>query len=115
MILGMIRPMTGCVLIQLEPPEQRTASGIELPQRRLTPEEVQERNHRPEPPPPDIGTVLAIGPWPTLANGLKVLPPFSPGAKVLVREGSGQKLRRNIGERLKLVRTDDVLAVLSQD
>ena len=110
----MIRPLSGCILLRILPPELRTDSGIELPQRSLSPEEVQERNHSPEPPPPQIGIVEAIGPWPRLEKGLAVLPPFGPGAKVLVREGSGQKLNRGIGERLKLVRTEDVLAVLNE-
>lgn len=110
----MIRPLSGQVLIRVLPPETRSSGGIEIPQRRKSPEEVQQDNHHPEPPPPQIGVVEAIGPWPRLKNGMAVLPPFPPGAKVLVREGSGAKLNRGIGERLKLIRTDDVLAVLNE-
>lgn len=110
----MIRPLSGCILLRIIPPETRTDSGIELPQRTVTPEEQQQLNHKPEPPPPQIGIVEAIGPWPRLENGLALLPPFGPGVKVLVREGSGQKINRGIGERLKLVRTSDVLAVLHE-
>jgi len=108
-----VRPLTGQVLVWVLPPEQRTASGIELPQRRLSAEEVQERNHHPEPPPPDIGIVESIGPWPALKNGLRVLPPFSVGAKVVIRNGSGQQLSRGIGERLRMVKTEQILAVLA--
>jgi co-chaperonin GroES (HSP10) len=105
--------MTGQVLLRIEPPETHSAGGIELPQRRITPEEQQQLNHHPQPPPPFTATVEAIGRWPSLKNGLHLLPPFPVGAKVLVRTGSGQDLQRGIGERLKLVRTEDVLAVIS--
>lgn len=108
----MIRPLTNQILIRIIPPTQ-SEGGITLPQHTLSAEEVQERNHNPQPPPPEIGFVEAIGPWPRLKNGMAVPPPFPPGVKVLVREGSGTKLNRGIGERLKLVRMQDVLAVLS--
>lgn len=71
-------------------------------------------NHNPQPPPPDIAEVMAIGPWPRLKNGLAKPPPFPAGARVVIREGSGQKLSRDVGERLKLVSADDVLAVISE-
>ena len=108
----MIRPLTNQVLLRILPPEKYSSGGIEIPQRRIGPEEQQQLNHNPQPPPPDVATVEAIGPWRTLANGMKVPPPFPPGSKVLVREGSGVKLHRDVGERLRLVHTDDILAVL---
>ena len=109
----MIRPLTGQVLLRIIPPQAQSDGGITIPQRTLSAEEVQERNHHPEPPPPDVGIVEAIGPWPRLKNGMMIPPPFPPGSKVLVREASGQKLNRDVGERLKLVRVSDVLAVLT--
>lgn len=112
MFLSMIRPLSNCVLLRILPPETESSGGITIPQHTLSPEEVQERNHKPEPPPPEVGIVEAIGPWRQLDNGMKVPPPFPPGSKVLVREGSGQKLNRDVGERLKLVHMDDVLAVI---
>ena len=107
----MIRPLSNQVLLRIIPKEQ-SEGGIQFPQRHITPEERVELNRSPEPPPPDIGEVIAIGPWRILDNGMKVPPPFPPGVKVLVREGSGAKLNRDIGERLKLVMMDDVLAVI---
>ena len=111
--MNRVRPLTGQVLVQIVPRETCSAGGIELPQVSLSAEEVSIRNRKPEPPPPQIGIVEAIGPWPALANGLRLLPPFAVGARVLVRPGSGQNCARGIGERLKLMRTDDVLAVLT--
>jgi co-chaperonin GroES (HSP10) len=109
----MIRPLTGQILLRILPPKERSEGGIELHQHTVTPQEQEQLNHHPEPPPPDVGIVEAIGPWKVLKNGMMVPPPFPPGSKVLVREGSGQKLSRNVGEKLKLVRLDDVLAVLT--
>ncbi len=106
-----VRPLTGQVLIRVLPPQQRTDSGIELPQVTLSAEERQQRSHHPEPPPPDIGIVEAVGPWQRKANGY-VMPPVQVGAKVVVREGSGIKCNRNIGEKLKLIRNEDLLAVI---
>ncbi len=98
----MIRPLTGQVLLRVLPKDTQSAGGIEFPQRSITPEEQQELNHHPEPPPPELCYVEAIGP-----------PPFPAGATVLVRPASGTHLARNIGERLKLVHVRDVLAVVS--
>ncbi len=109
----MIRPLSEQVLLRILPPKERSEGGIELPQRRISAEEQTQLNHHPEPPPPDVGEIMAIGPWKKLANGMMVPPPFPPGAKVLVREGSGQKLSRDVGENLKLVHTRDILAVLT--
>ncbi len=109
----MIRPLTGQVLLRVLPRDTHSQGGIEFPQRHITPEEQQELNHHPEPPPPDLCYVEAVGPWPILKCGLALPPPFPAGATVLVREASGQKLSRDVGERLKLCHVRDVLAVLS--
>jgi co-chaperonin GroES (HSP10) len=108
-----VRPLSGQVLVQVLPPETRSAGGIEFPQVSLSAEEVSIRNRAPTPLPPQIGIVEAIGPWPRLKNGLQVLPPFVVGAKVVFRPGSGQDCARGIGERLKLIRIRDLLAVLT--
>jgi co-chaperonin GroES (HSP10) len=109
----MIRPLTGQVLLRVLPKDTQSAGGIEFPQRSITPEEQQELNHHPEPPPPELCYVEAIGPWPKIKCGLALPPPFPAGATVLVRPASGTHLARNIGERLKLVHVRDVLAVVS--
>ena len=110
----MIRPLTNQVLVRVLPREAEINSPIIAPEVHLSADEVQERNHHPKPPPPDIGIVEAIGPWPRLANGLAVLPDFPPGAKVVFRRGAGQDLERNPGERMKILMMRDVLAVLTE-
>lgn len=109
-----IRPLQGQVLIRILPPDTHSAGGIEFPQRHLSPEEVQASHRDPSPPPPEYGVVEAIGPWPALKNGLHILPPFGVGARVLVGFHTGQKLSRGISDRLRLVRTSDVLAVITE-
>ncbi len=109
-----LRPLSGQVLIKIDPRESRSLGGIEIPNVTLSADEVQLRSHNPEKPPPEIATVEAIGQWPLLKNGKLDMPPFAVGAKVVVRRGSGIDCHRNIGERLKLVRIRDLLAVLNE-
>ncbi len=107
-----VRPLTGKVMVRVLGPIE-ASSIIETPDRHVPPEEQQVLNHKPTPPLPLVGIVESIGPWPTLKNGLRLLPPFVEGAKVLLRAGSGQQLARGVGEKLRMVDTNDVLAVLT--
>lgn len=107
-----IKPLTGQVLIRILPRDTRSPGGIELPEHTASPEEVQEASHHPIPPPPEMGIVESIGPWPALRNGLRVLPPFVVGNRVIIGANSGQQMHRGIGDRLRMVRYDQVLAVL---
>jgi co-chaperonin GroES (HSP10) len=109
-----IRPLTNCVLLRLLPRETVSSGGVTIPAHTVTPEEQVERNRHPEPPEPVKGRVLAIGPWRTLKNGMKVPPPFPPDSTVLIREGSGKRLSYGTDEKLRLVNIDDdVLAIVS--
>jgi co-chaperonin GroES (HSP10) len=108
-----IKPLTGCVLVQLAAPDRTSAGGIAIPDVTLSPEEIQQRNHSPAPPPADEAIVVAIGPWPKLPNGMALLPPFGIGARVLVRHTAGIEMHQDIGERFKMMTSEDVLAVLS--
>lgn len=110
----MIRPKTGCVLVRLIK-ETESKGGIAFADHTVTPEEQQQLNHSPKPPPPILGRIVAIGPWPRLANGLAVLPPFPAGATVLMRPGSGVDLKYGTNDKLKLVKSEDLLAVLNND
>ena len=112
-----VRPLTGQALIQLLPPERESAGGIVFPQRHRSAEEKQEAARKdPESmkEPPGQGIVVAIGPWRRSPNGYGILPDFGVGARVVIGAYSGQQLRRGIGERLKLVNCDDVLAVIQE-
>lgn len=108
-----VRPLTGQVLLRVLPSETVSAGGIVIPEHTLSPEEHQERNHHPDPPGPVTAQVVAVGPWKRLRNGLALIPPISPNSKVLIRPGCGQQLSRGVNEQLRLVKVDDVLAVLT--
>jgi co-chaperonin GroES (HSP10) len=108
-----IKPLTGHVLIKVLPPDTVTSGGIQIPNHTFSPEEQQQRAHHPEPPPPLKCKVLEIGPWKKLKNGLALLPPFTTNATVLIRNGSGKPLNYGMTEELRLVRNEDVLAVLT--
>jgi co-chaperonin GroES (HSP10) len=61
--------------------------------------------------PPVRGIVRKLGRWPQKSNGYAVLPEISPGDAVLLSQYAGQKLHR-LGDRFRLVRIADVLAIL---
>lgn len=110
-----LKPLTGQVLVQLDGPERFADMGelLMLPQRTISPEEHQQAARNPTMPPGLTGVVKAIGPWPKLSNGMALLPEFGVGARVVIGNRAGLDLQRGIGERLKMVRNDQVLAVLT--
>ena len=108
-----IKPLTGQVLVEILPADRSTAGGIELPERTLSPEEHQQNARHPTPPPPWTGIVREIGPWPKLRNGLLAMPEYGKGARVVIGHNAGIQMQRNIGERFRMVRQEDVLAVLT--
>lgn len=98
-----IKPLTGQILVQVLPPDDRTDGGLIIPDiaQGDTPGEKQQ---------PFRARVLAMGPWKKTKQGYGVLPDFGIGATVLCTPYAGTKLSRNIGERYQLVRFEDVLA-----
>jgi co-chaperonin GroES (HSP10) len=107
-----ITPLTGYVLVELDAPEKLTLTGLHIPERTMSAEEHQQADKMPSKPRGITGKVVEIGPWPRLKNGLAVMPEFGMGARVLVRPGSGTTMNWEISGRLKMLRTEDVLAVL---
>jgi len=97
------------VLLQIIP-QTESQGGIVFPKRTVSPEEQQELDHHPTPPAPIRAKVIAIGPWLKTPTGMLKPPHFPPGSTVYVRPGSGKDLNRGIGERLKIVRQEDILA-----
>lgn len=108
-----IKPLTGQVLVEILPADKRSAGGIDVPEHTPSPEENQQAAHRPTMPPGLTGVVKAIGPWPKLANGMALMPEFGVGARVVIGPHAGLDMTRGVGERLKMVRNDQVLAVLT--
>lgn len=97
-----IKPLTGQCLLEMLPPKDAIESGpFKGYQTLAIPSKYQAK--------PTRGVVRAIGPWPALKNGMRLLPEFGLGAIVWVPNAVGQKLTRDVGEKYKLVRVKDVL------
>lgn len=109
-----VRPLMGQVLVELVPPPKQRGE-ILLPDHTVTPEEQQQRDHNPThwKPGPVEGIVVAIGPWKRLKNGMALLPPFGVGAKVLVPKNAGMAMSYDVSQRLKMIPSEEVLAVLT--
>jgi chaperonin GroES len=91
-----IKPLAGYVLIEPQEAEERTASGIVLP------DTAQEK--------PAQGTVLAVGGsiW---DDGKEIKPEFKTGNVVLYKKWGGDEIKIG-GKEYKLVKFEDVMAVL---
>ena len=100
----MIQPLQGQVLVEELPFDHTTTSGLILPD--IAANRTQGQKERPR-----KGRVLAVGAWKQI-NGRYILPDIKVGDMVLLNYYVGQKLTRNVSERMFLVRFEDVLAVL---
>lgn len=102
----MIRPLTNQVLIEVIPADATTHGGIVIPED-IREGSKDEKKHVVK------AIVVAIGAWRKTKQGFAVLPEFAIGDTVLCSPYRGVKMTRNIGERYQLVKTQDILAVLS--
>lgn len=100
-----IRPLTGHVLVEVLPPDDKTTGGLWLP-------DIAHDPARGEKARAFKAVVVEMGPWKKTTNGYGILPRFGVGTRVLCSPYSGQPLSHNISDRLQLVRSDDVIAVL---
>lgn len=106
-----IKPLTGQALVELLPHDRLTTGGIEIPERCLSPEEVQDRHLNPDKPKPWFGVVREIGAWPRLRCGKLAMPEFGLGSKVIIRHNSGTEIHYHERVKLRVVQQSDVLAV----
>lgn len=104
--MSSIRPLTGQVLIEVLPPDDKTHGGLFLPD--IAHDRIQGEKAK-----PCKGRVVAIGPWRKTKTGFAILPDFWIGALVVFTPYAGVKVGKHLGERHQLVRIDDVLAVLA--
>lgn len=100
-----VRPLSGHALVEELPFDHTTTSGIVLPD--IAANRTQGQKERPR-----KGRVLAVGRWNQAKCGRYSLPDIKPGDLVLLNYYVGQKLTRNVSEKMFLVRFEDVLAVL---
>lgn len=94
-----IKPLFGYVLVEPLSAETTTASGIVLP------ESSQEK--------PAQGLVLSIGDDLIMDNGKVIKAPVNVGDKVVYKKWGGDEIKVH-GKEYKLVRFDDLMAVIEE-
>ena len=92
-----IKPLSDRVVVKAQDAEEKTASGIILP------DTAQEK--------PQIGEIVAIGPGKVNDAGSLVKMTVKKGDKVLYGKYSGTEISHN-GDDLLIMRESDILAVL---
>jgi chaperonin GroES len=92
-----IKPLSDRVVVKAQDAEEKTASGIILP------DTAQEK--------PQIGEIVAIGPGKVNDAGTLVKMSVKKGDKVLYGKYSGTEISHN-GDDLLIMRESDILAVV---
>lgn len=92
-----IKPLMGYVLVEPSEAETKTISGIILP------ESAQEK--------PAQGKVVACGDEMVMENGKVVKCPVEVNDKVVYKKWGGDEIKMD-GKELKLVKFDDLMAIL---
>ena len=94
-----ISPLGNRVVVEPAEQEQRTASGIVLP------ETAKEK--------PQRGTVLAVGPGPRDDSGSRVAMDVKVGDTVLFAKYGGTEIKVD-GKNVLILREDDILAIVEE-
>ena len=92
-----VKPLSDRIVVKSEPAEEKTASGIILP------DTAQEK--------PQIGTVLAVGPGKSSDSGDLISMTLKKGDKVLYGKYSGTEITVD-GDDVLIMRESDILATL---
>ena len=92
-----VKPLSDRIVVRPEPAEEKTASGIILP------DTAQEK--------PQIGTIMAVGPGKTSDSGDLVKMSLKKGDKVLYGKYSGTEISVD-GDDVLIMRESDILATL---
>lgn len=96
--MAKLRPLYDKIVVKrFEEQEQRTASGI------IIPDTAKEK--------PQVGEVVAVGEGKLLQNGQQVSPKVKPGDKVVFNKYAGTEVELE-GEKLLIMSEDEVLAIL---
>ncbi|MFN7065757.1 MAG: co-chaperone GroES [Aquificaceae bacterium] len=96
--MAKLRPLYDKIVVKrLEEQEQRTASGI------IIPDTAKEK--------PQVGEVVAVGEGKLLQNGQQVPPKVKPGNKVVFNKYAGTEVELD-GEKYLIMSEDEVLAII---
>ena len=92
-----VKPLSDRIVVKPEPAEEKTASGIILP------DTAQEK--------PQMGKVMAVGPGKSSESGEVIKMSLKKGDRVLYGKYSGTEITVN-GDDVLIMRESDILAVL---
>ena len=92
-----VQPLSDRIVVKPEPAEEKTASGIILP------DTAQEK--------PQMGKVMAVGPGKSSDSGELIKMALKKGDKVLYGKYSGTEITVN-GDDVLIMRESDILATL---
>ena len=92
-----VKPLSDRIVVKPEPAEEKTASGIILP------DTAQEK--------PQMGKIMAVGPGKTSDTGQLIKMTLKKGDKVLYGKYSGTEINVS-GDDLLIMRESDILATL---
>ncbi len=96
--MAKLRPLYDKIVVKrFEEQEQRTASGI------IIPDTAKEK--------PQLGEVVAVGEGKLLQNGQQVPPKVKPGDKVVFNKYAGTEVELD-GEKFLIMSEDEVLAIV---
>lgn len=96
--MAKLRPLNDKIVVRrIEEQEQRTASGI------IIPDTAKEK--------PQVGEVVAVGEGKMLQNGQRVAPSVKVGDKVVFNKYAGTEVELG-GEKLLVMSEDEVLAIV---
>ncbi len=96
--MAKLKPLYDKIVVRrFEEQEQRTASGI------IIPDTAKEK--------PQIGEVVAVGEGKLLQNGQQVPPKVKPGDKVVFNKYAGTEVELD-GEKFLIMSEDEVLAIV---
>lgn len=94
-----IKPLGERVVIKILESEEKTKSGIFLP------ETAKEK--------PQMGKVIAVGPGKTLDNGQKLALEVKTGDKVIFAKYAGTEVKLD-GEEYTVLKESDILAIVNE-
>ena len=94
-----IQPTDDRVLLKILEPKEKTKGGIVLP------DTAKEK--------PQEGKIIAVGPGKLKDDGSRIPMQFKEGQRVLFSKYSGNEFTAEDGEELLLVKSEDILAILS--
>ncbi|BBP46814.1 10 kDa chaperonin [Thiosulfatimonas sediminis] len=93
-----IKPLQDRVVVRRVEEKKETASGI------LLPGSAQEKEN--------MGEVVAVGPGKASDSGTIIAMTVKVGDKVMFGQYSGQEVKDDNGEKLMIMREDDIIAVI---